>query len=111
MSAAKSLAIALLAFGCATGGKDGGDLPVDAPKAVDSSQVTVDAPMHIVDAHESTFDAPIMIDAPMVMIDAPSGPFCGGNSECTVSGECCFTLGGPGVCVPGTPFAGSCIPD
>lgn len=110
MSAAKSLAIALLAFGCATGGKDGGDLPVDAPKSLDSSQVTIDAPMHIVDAHESTFDAPIVIDAP-VMIDAPSGPFCTANNQCNNSGECCLTLGQPqGFCAPGTIIFGECTP-
>jgi len=109
MSAAKSLAIALLAFGCATGGKDGGDLPVDAAKPVDSSQVTIDAPMQIVDAHQSTFDAPV-VDAPM-MIDAPSGPFCTANNQCTVAGECCLTVGGPqGFCAPGTVLGGTCFP-
>lgn len=109
MSAAQSLAFALLAVGCATGGKDGGDLPIDAPKAVDSSQVTIDAPMQIVDAHESTFDAPIVLDA--VMIDAPSGPFCTANSQCTVAGECCLTVGGPqGFCAPGTVVFGECFP-
>jgi hypothetical protein len=112
MSAAKSLALALLAVGCATGGKDGGDVPIDAPKLVDGTPITIDAPGTTVDAHESVIDAPITgIDAPVTTIDAPSGPFCNGNAECTVAGECCFTLGGPGVCVPGTPFAGSCIPD
>lgn len=109
MSAAKSLAIALLAFGCATGGKDGGDLPIDAPKSVDSSQITIDAPRGI-DAPASTIDAPL-IDAP-VMIDAPSGPFCSGNAQCTVSGECCLSVGGSGFCVPGTPIGGSvCLPN
>ena len=76
MSVAQSLAFALLAFGCATGGKDGGDGPVDAPKSIDSSHVTIDAPRQI-DAPASMIDAPILIDA---MIDAPSGPFCNGNS-------------------------------
>ena len=107
MTAAQHFAIALLACGCATGGKDGGDGPIDAPKPIDSNQVTIDAP-RMIDAPAS-IDAPIMIDA---MIDAPSGPFCNGNSECTVSGECCFALGGPGVCVPGTiPIPGTCLPN
>lgn len=38
------------------------------------------------------------------------GPFCAGNSECTVSGECCVTLGGPGFCAPGDVIAGVCFP-
>jgi len=104
MSVAQSLSFALLACGCATGGKDGGDGPVDAPKAVDGSPVTIDAPRGI--------DAPAMlIDAPAMMIDAPSGPFCTANNQCTVSGECCVTLGGPqGFCAPGTVVLGSCVP-
>ena len=111
MSAAQSLAFALLAVGCATGGKDGGDLPIDAPKAVDSSQVAIDAPMQIVDAHQSVIDAPIvMIDA-AVMIDAPSGPFCNGNAECTVAGQCCLSVGGPGFCVPGAAVGSICFPN
>ena len=41
-----------------------------------------------------------------------SGPFCSTNSECTVSGECCVTLGGPsGFCAPGTVFLGECFPE
>ena len=106
MSAAHFLVIALLACGCATGGKDGGDLPIDAPK-IDSSQVTVDAPR--IDAPTmSMVDAPIMVDA---MIDAPSGPFCSNNNQCTVVGECCLTLGGSqGFCAPGTVVLGACVP-
>ena len=106
MSAAPCLVIALLACGCATGGKDGGDLPIDAPK-IDASQLTIDAPR--IDAPTmSMIDAPIMIDA---MIDAPSGPFCNGNGDCTVAGECCFALGGPGFCVPGTAIGSACVPN
>ena len=104
MSAAHKLAFALLACGCATGGKDGGDGPVDAPKAVDGSPVTDDAPRLI--------DAPaLLVDAPAMMVDAPSGPFCATNGQCTVSGECCVTLGGPqGFCAPGTVVLGNCVP-
>lgn len=110
MSAAQSLAFALLAVGCATGGKDGGDGVIDAPRPIDGSPIVVDAPMQIVDAHESVIDAPISIDAP-VMVDAPSGPFCTANSQCTVAGECCLTIGGPqGFCAPGTVLAGTCFP-
>ena len=104
MSVAQSLSFALLAFGCATGGKDGGDGPVDASKAIDGSPVTSDAPRAI--------DAPAaMIDAPAMMIDAPSGPFCTTNGQCTVSGECCLTLGGSqGFCAPGTAIGSTCLP-
>ncbi len=111
MSAAQSLAFALLAFGCATGGKEGNDLPIDAPRMVDGTPIIIDAPGTTVDAHQSVTDAPITIDAPVTMIDAPSGPFCNGNAECTVAGQCCFALGGPGFCVAGTPFGSACVPD
>lgn len=107
MSAAQHLiAIVLLAGGCATGGKDGGDGPIDAPKAIDSRQVTIDAPK-VIDAPMQMIDAPIdaMIDA------ATSGGVCNGNGDCGFAGECCFTLGGPGLCVPGTPVGGSCLPN
>ena len=110
MSVAKSFAFALLAFGCATGGKDGSDQPIDAPKLADGTPITIDAPGTTVDAQESVTDAPLT-DAPIVMIDAPSGPFCNGNSECTASGECCLSLGGPGFCVPGTAVGSICLPD
>jgi hypothetical protein len=109
MSAAHGLAFALLACGCATGGKDN-DGPVDAPKAIDSSNVTIDAPRQIDAPNMVLIDAYVPPDA-FVPQDAPSGPFCNGNSECTVAGQCCFSLGGPGFCVPGTPVAGACLPD
>lgn len=61
-----------------------------------------------------TPDAPISgtPDAPVSGTpDAPSGPFCTDNSQCTVAGECCLTLGNPsGFCAPGTEFNGECIP-
>jgi hypothetical protein len=108
MSAAiRSLAFALLVVGCATGGKDGGGQPADASVPRDSSQSVIDAPRLI--------DAPILVDAgidtPASMIDAPSGPFCSGNSDCTVSGECCVTLGGGmGFCAAGDIVFGTCFP-
>lgn len=109
MSAAQSLAFALLAVGCATGGKEGNE-PIDAPKTIDGTPITIDAPGTTVDAHESVIDAPL-IDAPTMMIDAPSGPFCTANNQCTVAGECCLTLGQPqGFCAPGTIILGECTP-
>jgi hypothetical protein len=106
MSAVHHLALVLLACGCATGGKDGGDQQIDAPRPIDASRTVIDAPRVI--------DAPNVSDAPMIdaqMIDAPSGPFCATNGQCTVSGECCVTLGGPqGFCAPGTVIGSACIP-
>ncbi len=111
MSAAlRGFALALMVCSCANAGNPGSggdDMPkIDASVKHDSSTSQPDTPPPI--------DA--SIDSQQIMIDAAidsgtTGPFCNGNSECTVAGECCFTLGGPGFCVPGTPFAGSCIPN
>ena len=109
MSAAQRLAFALLAAGCATGGKEGNDLPIDAPRSVDSSQVRIDAPMQVVDAPVT--DAPMVMNDAPVMADAPSGPFCTANSQCTTAGQCCLTIGGPqGFCAQGTVLGGTCFP-
>jgi len=54
--------------------------------------------------------------APNVVYDAaPAGTpdgglFCESSSVCG-SGECCFSLGGPGFCVPGEEVIGVCLPD
>ncbi|MBA3462449.1 MAG: hypothetical protein H0T46_20980 [Deltaproteobacteria bacterium] len=112
--ALRGLALALLVIGCANAGQSGNgggdDEPgkIDASVKQDSSVAPIDTPPPI-DAPLT--DAP-MIDAPMAMIDAPSGPFCSTNSQCTVSGQCCVTLGGPqGFCAPGTVLAGQCFPN
>jgi len=112
MSAAQSFAFALLAFGCATGGKDQGEGPVDAPKAIDSSNVTIDAPRLIDAPNMSVIDAYVPPLDAFVPQDAPAGPFCMGNNTCPVAGECCVNLGGPGFCAPGTPLGNDvCFPD
>lgn len=111
------MSVALRAFGLAvfvcscanagTGGVGGGD---DAPKndasvKRDASVAHADAPV----TTDASVDAPpVMVDA---AIDAPSGPFCSQNSQCTVAGQCCLTLGGAqGFCAPGTVVLGGCIP-
>lgn len=109
MSAAlRGLALALLVGSCANAGNPGlgDDQPkMDAAVKKDSGALQPDTPPPIDGAVDST---QIMIDAPPD--SSTSGPFCDGNGDCTVSGECCFSFGGPGICVPGTPFAGACIP-
>jgi hypothetical protein len=115
MSAAlRGFALALLVASCANAGQPGNgggdDEPakIDASVKHDSSVAPIDSPPPI--------DAP-MIDAPVQMmpdaaIDGASGPFCATNGDCTVSGECCVTLGGPqGFCAPGQVVAGQCFPN
>ena len=101
-----ALVVLIAGSACATGG-GGVEPPIDA-RVVDARS-GIDAPP-LVDAFVT--DAPaVVVDAPSA-VDAPGGGlFCSGNGECTVAGECCFALGGPGVCVPGTVFLGGCIPD
>jgi hypothetical protein len=70
--------------------------PLDSPKQIDAS----------------FGDGAIPIDASVVMPDSGGEPLiCTDNSQCTNAGDCCFTLGGPGFCVPGTIFLGACIPN
>lgn len=42
--------------------------------------------------------------------DAAPGLFCNSNADCTVAGECCVNLGGPGFCAPGTEIGDLCLP-
>lgn len=113
-SAIRGLALVLLAVaGCANAGNPGSggggdDAPgkVDASVKHDSSVAPIDSPPPI----DSPGPVDAAVDSPM--IDSPSGgPFCSSNSQCTTSGECCVTLGGPmGFCAPGQVIAGQCFP-
>src|SRR5262245_28792589 len=89
---------------CASGGRSGDDQPTKLDAASvprdTSTSATSDA------AHNEA----AMVDAAQ-SIDAPSGPFCSANAQCTASGECCITLGGPlGFCGKGIIVFGQCVP-
>ncbi len=110
----RALALAGLFCSCANagnggvGGGGGDDAPkTDASVKTDGSVAHPDAP--------GTTDAPSLVDAPVVMVDAAvdaaSGPFCAQNTDCTVAGQCCVTLGGAqGFCAPGSVILGQCFP-
>jgi hypothetical protein len=114
MSAAlRGLALALMVGSCANAGQPGpagsGDdeqPKIDAAVKHDSNTSQPDTPPPIDGSIDST---PIMIDA--AIDSGTTSLFCNGNSECTVAGECCFSLSGPGFCVPGQVIFGTCLPD
>jgi hypothetical protein len=103
-----SLTASALIVACATGGQtnSGDDQPIDAAvvQRDANTNVTIDAPL-------IRLDAGITLDA-FVPLDAPTnGLFCTANTQCTKSGECCITFGGPqGVCGAGVVILGECIP-
>jgi len=102
----------LVGAACATGGQNGDD-KVDASTSShqDASNVTSpDAPHVRMDAGVTQQQDAQVVQVPQ---DAPaqSGLFCSTNSQCTVAGECCVTLGGPnGFCAPGDVVLGQCFP-
>ena len=114
MSKATIVCIALSIAACASGGQpDTGnvqDAAVNTPHADASNVTTPDAPKVRMDAAVSH---PADAQVSQLPPDAPtqSGPFCTANSQCTTSGQCCVTLGGPsGFCAPGTVVLGQCVP-
>lgn len=51
------------------------------------------------------------IDSAIVIPDG-GGIFCTTSAQCTMAGTCCFSLGGMGLCIPGTePIPGVCLPN
>lgn len=97
-------ALALSGPGCAEGGKGDGPL-VDAGARIDGTPL-VDAPRAIDAAPDALPDAAVSMTP-----DAGSGLFCTANSQCTIGGECCLTLGGAmGFCAPGTVILNECVP-
>ncbi len=71
------------------------------------------------DANTNLPDARVFPDANTSFPDATITPpgdagglFCSTDADCnTGAGECCFSLGGPGFCVPGDNSLGVCIPN
>ena len=93
---------------CATGG-GGSDDPgaQDAAVGIDGSTSTLPPDASV--KHDGGMMP--MPDASTPAMDAGSGLFCTTNSQCTNSGECCVTLGGPnGFCAPGSVVLGQCVP-
>lgn len=112
MSKATIVCIALSIAACASGGQpDTGAQQDAAAGPYDASNVTTpDAPKARMDGGVTT---PQDSQVSQLPADAPtqSGPFCTANNQCTNSGECCVTLGGPqGFCGPGTVVLGQCVP-
>ena len=114
MSKATIVCIALsFVAACATGGQENtGDGKIDAsvgtPHADASNVTTPDAKVRMDASVTPQQDASVSQLPPDA---ANQGPFCTTNSQCTNSGECCVTLGGPqGFCGPGTVVLGQCFP-
>lgn len=91
-------------IGCAEGGED----TTTADAATFDSGGFADA---------DTVDAPTSppADARPLADSMPSGDagsfMCVIHTDCVVAGECCFSAGGPGICVKGTVFSDICLPD
>jgi hypothetical protein len=101
-----------LVVNCAQGSRpqlgDDDDPMHDASTQPDGRNSVTDAPPPMADAAPPPDATVLPPDAPP---DAPvSQLFCTQNSECTNAGECCFTVGGAGLCVPGTVLGGICFP-
>lgn len=117
-SLAAGLALAAL-VGCAAGAEGTGEEQIDA-RRVDGA--VVDGPVTNPDGPVSQPDARLvdarLVDAPGSQPDAPialpdgGGLFCTTSAECTIAGQCCFSLGGPGFCIDGTEqIPGLCLPN
>jgi hypothetical protein len=101
----------LLVTACASGGQvDQEKLDASVSGHQDASNVTTpDAKVRLDGGVTQPADAQVS----QIPQDAPAnqGPFCTTNSQCTTSGQCCVTLGGPqGFCAPGTVVLGQCVP-
>lgn len=110
----------VIVYGCASAGSTppGASLD-DAAKGGDAGKLhdaangePLDSPSTHHDAAAATPDAsPDAFVSHMPDADT-DGALCTANDQCTNSGECCVTLGGPeGFCAPGTKIGSTCVPD
>lgn len=103
--------------GDGTGGDDDGNVNVDAnaPRPDASVSPWPDA-RPFADARQMNFPVDAnqggSADAPIGGTSDGGGLFCTSTAQCSsMPGTCCFSLGGPGFCVPGTEVGGICIPE
>lgn len=102
--------IALLALlaSCASAGSDDNSSDASTPNA--------DSGFSFPDAARFPDATPMPDAKPASSVDAApvgtadAGLFCDNSNQCG-STECCFSLGGPGFCVPGEEVIGVCLPD
>jgi hypothetical protein len=104
--------IVVLGAACATGG--GSD--ADSGGTVDAAVSRVDASPVVTPDAGVKLDGGLMTTPDAFVSQTPDAGgtqlFCTTNSQCTVSGECCLTLGGPqGFCAPGVVVLGECVPN
>jgi hypothetical protein len=105
------ITLLVLAFACATGGQsdtlDAGDTSGKKDASVSVKQDGGAPP-----PSDARPDGSVVVQDAFVPQDAPpSSLFCMAHTECTVSGECCVSLGGPGFCAPGSVVLGVCFPE
>lgn len=100
----------LLLCACASAGSGNDDVSPDPPDASGALSFP-DANLTLPDAAPPVDARPVVPDA-MTRSGADAGLICNDSSTCTDPGTCCFSLGGPGFCVPGTEaIPGVCIPE
>ena len=108
------MACAEASMGGGDGLVDGGDdVSVDAYSSPWVDAAPVPDATHFADGSTTSFpDASLPPPDGGMSGDALSGLSCMVNEDCTVAGECCFVLGGIGICVAGTELpTGDCLPD
>jgi hypothetical protein len=111
MSKATIVCVLLMAA-CATGGESGNEPADAAVTRVDANNVvTPDAWVRLDSGVGADAQVSQLPDAGTGSGSGSGGLFCTANSNCTVAGECCVTLGGPqGFCAPGVVVLGQCVP-
>jgi hypothetical protein len=101
------LILALVA--CAQGGEDDTSTP-DASVVDGGLGGFADADPSVADARFRPIDAGSSAADSAVGGGDGGGLMCTDTSMCT-TGQCCFSAGGPGFCVPGMEIQGICLPN